>query len=577
MYGYEAPVDRILTAMRVAGLDEVLALPPFEGIDVDAVRDVVAGFGRLASEAIAPTDRDGDLEGAVLDVETGRVTVPASFRTAHAEFAKGGWTSLSAPGHLGGGGFPAVAATATQEMFGAANLALSLNPVLTQSAIELLERWGDERQQGLYLSRLLDGTWTGTMNLTEPDAGSDVGAVRATAEPTGDGRWAIRGTKIYITWGEHDLTENIVHLVLARVPGGPAGTKGISLFLVPKVLVDDEGRLLDENRVRCLSLEHKLGIHGSPTCVLEFDDAIGEMVGPVHGGMAAMFSMMNPARLAIGVQGPAVGERAYQQALAYAQERRQGRAPGWEGEGPSPIVEHPDVQRMLVSMASTVDAARLLTYATAIAADVARHHPEAEVREWASRRVDLLTPLAKAWCTDQGVRVASLAVQVHGGMGFVEETGIAQRYRDVRIAPIYEGTNGIQAIDLVGRKVARDQGRSMAELADEIEAVVEKAGSTPGLESVAISLGVALGALREATAWVVEQGGASSVDVLAGATAYLDLAGSVAAGALLVRQACEGDRMDVARARIFAADHLDRVTPLGTVMVGAQTLAAGLG
>ena len=577
MHGYDAPVDRILTAMRTAGLDEVLSLPPFDGIDLDAMRDVVSGFGRLASEVIAPTDRDGDLEGATLDVATGRVSVPASFRTAHSEFAKGGWTSLSAPGHLGGGGFPAVAATATQEMFGSANLALSLNPVLTQSAIELLERWGDDRQQGLYLSRLLDGTWTGTMNLTEPDAGSDVGAVRATAEPTGDGRYAIRGTKIYITWGEHDLTENIVHLVLARLPGGPAGTKGISLFLVPKVLVDDEGTLLEPNRVRCLSLEHKLGIHGSPTCVLEFDDAIGELVGPVHGGMAAMFSMMNPARLAIGVQGPAVGERAYQQALAYAHERRQGRAPGSQTDGPSPIIEHPDVQRMLVSMASTNDAARLLTFATAVAADIARYHPDTETQERAQRRVDLLTPLAKAWCTDQGVRVASLAVQVHGGMGFVEETGIAQRYRDVRIAPIYEGTNGVQAIDLVGRKVARDQGQAMEELASEIDATVQRAGSVPGLETVSISLGVALGALREATAWIVERGGAASVDVLAGATAYLDLAGSVAAGHLLVSQACDGDPLDIARARMFAADHLDRVAAIGTIMVGADVLAAGLG
>lgn len=577
MNGYHVPVDRIMQAMKIAGLEEVLRLPPFEGLDADSIRDVVQGFANLAEQVIAPTDREGDRVGAVLDPDTGRVTVPASFHTAHAEFAKGGWTSLAAPSHLGGGGFPGVVATATQEMFGSANLALSLNPVLTQSAIELLERWGDERQQGLYLRRLLDGVWTGTMNLTEPDAGSDVGAVRATAEPTGDGRWAISGTKIYITWGEHDLTENIIHLVLARVPGGAPGTKGISLFLVPKVLVDDEGHLLERNHVRCLSLEHKMGINASPTCVLEFDGAIGEMVGPVHGGMAAMFSMMNPARLAIGLEGTAVSERAYQQALAYAHDRQQGRAPGWTGDGPSPIIEHPDVRRMLVSIAASVDACRLLTFATAIAADVARHHPDAEMRERAQRRVDLLTPIAKSFPTDQGVRNASLAVQVHGGMGFVEETGIAQRYRDVRIAPIYEGTNGIQAIDLVGRKVGRDRGAAMAELCADIAATAQRASEVHGLEVAAASLDRALEALREATDWVVAKGGAASVDVLAGATAYQELAGAVTAGHLLIAQACDGTALDVARATVFAVEHLDRVALLNTVRLGANTLAAGLG
>lgn len=577
MNGYHVPVDRIMQAMNVAGLGEVLRLPPFRGLDLDAVRDVLHGFARLAEEVIAPTDREGDQLGAVLDPETGRVTVPASFHTAHAEFAKGGWTSLAAPSSLGGGGFPGVVATATQEMFGSANLALSLNPVLTQSAIELLERWGDERQQGLYLRRLLDGVWTGTMNLTEPDAGSDVGAVRATAEPTGDGRWAISGTKIYITWGEHDLTDNIIHLVLARVPGGAPGTKGISLFLVPKVLVDDDGTLLERNRVRCLSLEHKLGINASPTCVLEFDQAIGELVGPLHGGMAAMFTMMNPARLAIGLEGTAVSERAFQQAMAYAQSRCQGRAPGWTEEGPSPIIEHPDVRRMLVSIAASVDACRLLTFVTAIAADTAKHHPDAQVRDQAQRRVDLLTPLAKSFPTDQGVRNASLAVQVFGGMGFVEETGIAQRYRDVRITPIYEGTNGIQAIDLVGRKVSRDRGQSMAELCDEIEATVVQATGVAGLVDVAASLHRALGVLREATDWVIAQGGAASADVLAGATAYQELAGAVVAGHLLILQACGGEGIDVARAAVFAVEHLDRVATLDTVRLGADALAVGLG
>ena len=577
MNTYEAPVDRIMQAMRTVGLADLLALPAYADLDEAAVRDVVAGFGRLASEVIAPTDRIGDVQGATLDVATGRVVVPAELAHAHAEFAKGGWTSLSASAELGGGGFPQVVATATQEMFGSANLALSLNPVLTQSAIELLERWGDERQQRLFLARLLDGTWTGTMNLTEPDAGSDVGAVRTTATPLDDGRWAISGTKIYITWGEHDLTDNIVHLVLARTPGAPAGTRGISLFLVPKVMVDDAGRLGERNGVRVASLEHKLGIHASPTCVLSFDGAIGEMVGPEFGGMAAMFSMMNPARLAIGVQGFAIGERAYQQAYTFAHERRQGRAPGATGDESSPIVDHPDVQRMLASIATLVDAARLLVFATAAAADVAKHHPDEAVRAAAQRRVDLFTPLAKAWSTDVGVTVASTAVQVFGGMGFVEETGIAQRYRDARIAPIYEGTNGIQAIDLVGRKVGRDGGAAMGELLAEVSATVAAASEVEGLRSVADALATAQATLATATEWVVATQRAAMPDVLAGATAYLELASVVAAGHLLIRQALLGSSVDTARAQLFAVEQLDRWLSAERIAFGASTIAAAIG
>ncbi len=577
MNTYEAPVDRIMQAMRTVGLADLLALPAYADLDEASVRDVVAGFGRLASEVIAPTDRIGDVQGATLDAATGKVVVPAELVHAHAEFAKGGWTSLSASAELGGGGFPQVVATATQEMFGSANLALSLNPVLTQSAIELLEHWGDERQQRLFLARLLDGTWTGTMNLTEPDAGSDVGAVRSTATPLDDGRWAISGTKIYITWGEHDLTENIIHLVLARAPGAPNGTKGISLFLVPKVLVNDDGHLGERNGVRVMSLEHKLGIHASPTCVLEFDGAIGEMVGPLHGGMAAMFSMMNPARLAIGLQGVAIGERAYQQAFAFARERRQGRAIGAVGDESSAIIDHPDVQRMLATIVTSVDAARLLTYATAVAADRARHHGDPEVRAHAQRRVDLLTPLAKAWPTDVGVAVASLAVQVYGGMGFVEETGIAQRYRDARIAPIYEGTNGIQAIDLVGRKVGRDGGAALRELLVEVEASISAARSSAALVGVAAFLAVALETLRSATEWIIEHQRSAVVDVLAGATAYLELAAVVTAGHLFVRQALAGADVDDARCRLFAAEYLAGWHSTERITLGASVISAALG
>ncbi len=576
MSEYRAPVQRMIQALEVAGLAKVLELPAFEGIDVEAVGDVLRGFADIAENVISPTDRDGDRQGAVLDPATGTVTVPESFHAAHTEFVKGGWTSLSAPAEFGGGGFPGAVATATQEMFAAANLALSLNPVLTQSAIELLERWGDERQTNLYLRRLLDGSWTGTMNLTEPEAGSDVGAVRATAQPTDDGRWLISGTKIYITWGEHELTDNIIHLALARAPGAPPGTKGISLFLVPKVLVDDDGGLLERNRVKCLSLEHKMGIHASPTCVLEFDQAIGEMVGPIHGGMAAMFSMMNPARLAIGLQGTAVSERAYQEALGFAHDRLQGRAPGASGDGPSPIIGHPDVQRMLLSIAASVDACRLLTFATSIAADLARHLSDGPERERAERRVNLLTPVAKSFPSDQGIRNASLALQVFGGMGFVEESGIAQRYRDVRIASIYEGTNGIQAIDLVGRKVARDSGLALGELCEEISATVKQARTIEELTSAANSLERALGAVRETTEWIIDQSGAASADVLAGATSYQELVGAVAAGHLLIAQACSGTAADRARALVFSVEHLDRVALADTVRIGADTLSVGL-
>jgi alkylation response protein AidB-like acyl-CoA dehydrogenase len=487
-------------------------------------------------------------------------------------------------------------------MFCSANMALSLNPVLTQSAVEVLTEWGTDRQRDLYLRPIIGGSWTGTMNLTEPDAGSDVGALRSTATPLPDGRYAISGTKIFITWGDHELAPNIVHLVLARLPGAPAGTKGISLFLVPKYVVGEDGTLGERNGVKVLSLEHKLGIHASPTCVLEFDQAIGELVGPEHNGMAAMFSMMNPARLAIGVQGVAVGERAFQQAVAFAHERRQGRAPGATAAGPSPIVEHPDVQRMLARIAVGVDGARLLTYATAVAADLARHHPDEVTRAAAQLRADLLTPLAKAWPTDLGNELTSLALQVHGGMGYVEETGIAQLYRDARISAIYEGTNGIQAIDLVGRKLGRDNGAAMRTLLAEIDATLTTAdratpepavGSSPngrsatagsGFAGAVASLRAAHDALAEATDWIVARPAAERADVLAGATAYLELAAVVTAGHLLLRQTSSvfdgdgvGGEREVARFALFVASYVERARSLAPITIGATTYASALG
>jgi 3-(methylsulfanyl)propanoyl-CoA dehydrogenase len=591
MDDYQAPVERMLLAMQTVGLGDVLAMPDFKSVDTSSITDVLEAFGRLAADVIAPTNRVGDTEGARLDAD-GRVVVPAALAAAYAEFVRGGWNALGAPEHLGGGGFPKVVATALSEMFCSANMALSLNPVLSQSAVEALTEWGTERQRDLYLRRIIDGSWTGTMNLTEPDAGSDVGALRSTATPLPDGRYAISGTKIFITWGDHELAANIVHLVLARLPGAPAGTKGISLFVVPKYLVGDDGSLGERNAVTVLSLEHKLGIHASPTCVLEFDGAIGELVGPEHNGMAAMFSMMNPARLAIGLQGVAVAERALQQALAFAHERRQGRAPGATEPGPSPIVEHPDVQRMLARIAVGVDAARLLTYATAVAADIAHHHPDEATRQAAQLRVDLLTPLAKAWPTDLGNELTSLALQVHGGMGYVEETGIAQLYRDARISAIYEGTNGIQAIDLVGRKLGRDNGADMRTLLAEIDGFltgVEELDPTD--ETVAplfgptASLRAAHRALAQATDWITTRPAAERADVLGGATAYLELAAVVTAGYLLLRQALTavhaggpGDASrEAARLAVFAANYVERARSLLPITIGASTYASALG
>ncbi len=585
MDNYSAPVDDIVAAMQLVGIEDVLSFPAFEGLNLEAVSEVLSGFARLADEVIAPTDRIGDTVGASIDASTGVVTTAPELAAAFSEYLKGGWTSLSAGAEAGGGGFPGVVATAMREMFGSANMALSLNPVLTQSAIELLERWGDERQQALYLSHLIDCSWTGTMILTEPDSGSDLGAVRTTATPIDDGssgvqRWAINGTKIFITWGDHELTENIIHLVLARAPGAPAGTKGISLFVVPKFLVDHDGALQGRNGVRALALEHKMGIHASPTCVMQFDDAVGELVGPLHGGMAAMFSMMNPARVAIGVQGVSIGERSLQQAVTYANERRQGRA----GDvNPAPIIEHPDVQRMLLDMTITVRAARLLVYATSLAADVANHHTDADVRAAALTRAELLTPLAKAWATDQGVRLSSLAIQVHGGMGFIEETGVAQRYRDARIAPIYEGTNGIQAIDLVGRKVGRDGGAAVRLLLDEIVVTANRASGIAALKQAADSVLLAVDKVATITTWIVETMRSDMQSVLAGATAYLDLVAMTVATELLLRECLASVESEsaaagrlVAQLHFFVVEHLDRAPTSASITFGADLLRAGL-
>lgn len=586
MSAFTPPIDAIMRALREVGIGDLCALPDFAHVDEGSIEEVLTEFGRLAGTVIAPTDRIGDRQSSVLDGETGDVHTPIAFRPAYRRYIEGGWGAISVPLEDGGEGFPWVVGLATQELFASANLALSLNQVLTQSATELLRRWGSPQQRSRYLHRLVSGEWTGTMNLTESDAGSDLGAVRTRAEQQPDGGWAITGTKIFITWGEHDLADNIVHLVLARTPGAPPGTKGLSLFVVPKRLVNEDGSLGERNRVHCVALEEKLGIHASPTCVLEFRHAAGELIGQECNGMPAMFTMMNAARLSIGLEGVAVSERAYQQALAFARTRVQGRAPGAAAGSSTPIIAHPDVRRMLLTISSSIDAARLMVYSAAAALDEAAHHTDKERRQSAQRRADLLTPIAKAWPTDEGVRNTSLALQIHGGMGYVEETGIAQRFRDARIAPIYEGTNGIQAIDLVTRKVSRDNGDAMRALLSEIAHTVVEVNDSEPLVEIAEALGSAAWTLQLATEWIV---GAADLDdpsdVLAGASHYLELAGIVIGGWLLARQAvsgladgCVGCSLAVHHARFFAVERL-RVVPgmLGSITAGAERLAASLG
>ncbi|MDB5455036.1 MAG: acyl-CoA dehydrogenase, partial [Caulobacter sp.] len=463
---FRPPVrDLAFTLRHVAGLDQLHAA--FPEADDDTVQAVLEAAGAFAAEVIAPINRPGDLKGVTY--ENGKVTAAPGFADAYRQFAAGGWNSLSADPAFGGQGLPKALEIAVFEMIQAASLAFGLCPMLTQGAIEALDAHGTDRQKALYLPRLISGAWTGTMNLTEPQAGSDLAALTTRAEPDGDGGYRLYGQKIFITWGDHDAADNIVHLVLARTPGAPAGVKGISLFLAPKILVGEDGALGGLNDLRTGGVEHKLGIHASPTCVMLFEGAKAELVGALGQGLAHMFTMMNAARLQVGTQGVAIAERAYQQALAFAQERRQGRSV-WTDQAGAPIFDHPDVRRTLMLMKARIEAARGICLSTAVAADLAHHAADPGARAAAKGREELLTPIAKAWSTDLGVQAASDGVQIHGGMGFIEETGAAQHYRDARILPIYVGTNGVQALDLVGRKLTLDGGAPMAALIADIRA-----------------------------------------------------------------------------------------------------------
>jgi alkylation response protein AidB-like acyl-CoA dehydrogenase len=517
-------------ALANAGHNELLAAA-YPELGLDTVRSILEAGGAFAEGVISPLNRVGDTHGATY--ANGKVTAAPGFREAYKSFVDGGWSSLSSDPEFGGQGLSKALDFAVFEMMSAASMAFGLCPLLTQGAIEALSSHGTEFQKTVILPKLVSGEWTATMNLTEPQAGSDLAAVTTRAVPDGAGGYRLTGEKIFITWGDHDLTDNICHLVLARTPDAPAGVKGISLFLASKHLINPDGSLGPRNDLRPASIEHKLGIHGSPTCVMLFEGAQAELVGTLNNGLAHMFVMMNAARLGVGVQGIAIAERAYQQALAYALERKQGAA-SLATDGAGTIWDHPDVRRTLLLMKAKIDAGRALYMNAGVLFDMARLSACPETREAARSRQELLTPIVKSWGSDLGVEVASHAVQMHGGMGYVEETGVAQHLRDARIAPIYEGTNAIQAIDLVRRKLRADDGAAMRSLCADIRATADDLVNNPGLASVGLRLRRAVDALEGATNWIV---GRSSVESLAAASPFLKLAGDVAGGWLLAQQA----------------------------------------
>ena len=538
MTEYRAPTrDMAFTLQSVAGFSEMAKACGYEDASEDVVTAILEEAARFSSSVISPTNAVGDKAGVRLD-ENHAVATPSGFREAYQQYADSGWASLQFDPEFGGQGLPFSLAIPVQEMWHAANLAWGLCPLLSQGAVEALSENASDRLKQELLSKMISGHWTGTMNLTEPQSGSDLSGIRTQAKPDGD-VYRIKGQKIFITWGEHDMAENIVHLVLARLPDAPPGVKGISLFAVPKYLPDASGGVGARNDCRAVSLEHKLGIHASPTCVMSYGDnegAIGYLVGEENRGLACMFTMMNNARLTVGLQGVSISERAYQQARDYTLERTQGMAPGEHTV--SPIIKHPDVRRMLMTMKSLTEAARSLAYTGCVAVDFAKSKTlPAEVRDRYQRRADLLTPLVKGWCTEIAQEVTSLAIQCHGGMGFVEETGVAQHYRDARILPIYEGTNGIQAMDLVGRKTIRDQGTAMAELVEDMRPYTSTGASANLLSrDRQARFDQAVAFLEDATKMVLERG---KDECFSGAIAfnYLMLCSTVTAAWLMLKAA----------------------------------------
>ena len=543
MSTYAAPLrDMQFLLNELIGLDEICALPGNEECSPDLVESILEEASKFATGVIDPINKQGDLTPA--KAKDGVVTTAPGYKEAYQLFVETGWNAMPCSPEYGGQGLPTVVSTAVNEMWKSASIAFALCPMLTGGAIEAIAHHASDELNQKYLPKMVEGTWTGTMNLTEPQAGSDLAAIRSKAVPAGDGTYRVSGTKIFITWGEHDAAENIIHLVLARLPDAPEGLKGISLFLCPKFLVNDDGSLGARNDLVCASIEHKLGIHASPTAVMSFgekDGAIGYLVGEANKGLSYMFTMMNHARVNVGLEGVGVAERAYQHALAYARERVQGAPIGDKSGIKKPILFHPDVRRMLMDMKSRTEAMRALAYYAAAKLDLA--HAGDKV---ALTRAELLTPVVKGWSTEQGVELTSTGVQIHGGVGFVEETGAAQYYRDSRITTIYEGTTGIQANDLIGRKLARAEqpGAAMADLLAEMTATAEALAADSELATLAGHLKSGIAALREATDWQLANYGPNPQAAAAGAVSYLRLTGIVVGGWLMAQSAA------IARARL---------------------------
>ncbi len=588
MSEYAAPLAEMRFALdEIAGLSELAALPGLETASPDLVGAILDAAAQLAAGAIAPLNRVGDRNPSRL--RNGAVRTPPGFKEAYRAYVAGGWGGLALPREHGGQGLPLAVATAVLEMWTSANLALSLCLTLTTGAAELLVKHGSPEQRRRYLGKLVSGEWTGTMNLTEPHAGSDLGALATAAVKEGD-HYRIRGQKIFVTWGDHDLAPNIVHMVLARIPGAPLGSRGLSLFAVPKFLVDAAGQIGEANDLRCVKLEDKLGIHASPTCVLVYGDAggaIGTLVGEENRGLETMFLMMNGARLNIGLEGVAIAERVYGQARDFARNRVQGRPVGQPGAPALPILYHPDVRRMLLSMRAQAETTRALLYYVAGTIDRARHHPDAATRQAQQRRADLLIPVAKAWSTDLGFDAASTNIQIHGGMGFIEETGAAQHLRDARIALIYEGTNGIQANDLVIRKLVRDGGAAARALIAEMHVAVRDLApaNEPALIAIGLHLSAGIAALAQASETLLSGYAADPARALGGAVPYLRLFGTVTGGWLMAREALAAQRYlsegkgergfyraKIATARFFAEHFLSTAPGLLAAVDGGATV-----
>jgi 3-(methylthio)propanoyl-CoA dehydrogenase len=539
MREYQAPLADMKFVLRELVDFELLAqLPGFGEATLDLAEAVLDEAAKFANSVLSPLNRSGDLEGARW--QEGQVLTAQGWQQAYARFVADGWNALSCPTEFGGQNLPRVLSALVEEMWNGANVAFALCPMLTRGAIDAIELRGSQAQQAKYLPKMVSGEWTGSMNLTEPQAGSDLSAIRTKAEPQGDGRFLLTGQKIFITYGEHDLTDNIVHMVLGRKSGAAEGVRGISLFLVPKFLVNADGTLGARNDVHCVSIEHKLGIHGSPTCVLAFGQnggAVAELIGEENRGLEYMFIMMNAARYSVGLEGVGISERASQTALAYAHERIQGTEAGLRGGARVPIVRHPDVRRMLMIMKSRTEAMRALASVVAVSLDAARLHPQTAQRERHQAFVDLMIPVIKGWCTENSVDIASLGIQVHGGVGFVEETGAAQYLRDARITPIYEGTTGVQANDLIGRKLARDGGSAARTLIAEMRELAAALAAAPGLTDTAAAFSSSIDWLERAIRYVTENYATDIKAVSVGAVPMLQLFGIVTGGWQLLRSA----------------------------------------